>query len=55
MTGWETVPMEQNGNVWTLTLDILPGTYEWGVIEDDGSPEGIWLIEGPNLVLNIAP
>jgi ABC-type cobalt transport system substrate-binding protein/predicted DNA-binding WGR domain protein len=55
MTNWETIAMQQNGNEWTLTLDILPGSYEWGVIEDDGTPDGIWLIEGPNLVVNIAP
>ncbi|MDD4373044.1 MAG: T9SS type A sorting domain-containing protein [Bacteroidales bacterium] len=55
MTNWETIPMQQNGNEWTLTLDILPGSYEWGVIEDDGTPDGIWLIEGPNLEVNITP
>jgi len=55
MTNWETIAMQQNGSEWTLTLDILPGSYEWGVIEDDGSPDGIWLIEGPNLLVNIAP
>jgi hypothetical protein len=55
MTNWETIAMQQNGSEWTLTLDILPGSYEWGVIEDDGTPDGIWLIEGPNLVVNIAP
>jgi hypothetical protein len=54
MTNWETIAMQQNGNEWTLTLDILPGSYEWGVIEDDGTPDGIWLIEGPNLEVNIA-
>ena len=55
MTNWETIAMQQNGNEWTLTPDILPGSYEWGVIEDDGTPDGIWLIEGPNLEVNIAP
>ncbi len=51
MTNWQPVSMQRNGSTWTLTLDLLPGVYEWGVIEDDGSPEGIWLVEGPNLVL----
>ena len=44
MTNWEPVDMEQSGNIWTVTLDILPGSYEWGVFEDDGTPDGIWLI-----------
>ncbi|MDO8753328.1 MAG: hypothetical protein Q7J80_05490, partial [Anaerolineales bacterium] len=46
MTNWEPVDMNQDGNVWTVSLDMLPGTYEWGVFEDDGSTDGIWLIEG---------
>ncbi|MBE0661480.1 MAG: T9SS type A sorting domain-containing protein [Bacteroidales bacterium] len=53
MTNWEAVDMEQNGNIWTVTLDILPGIYEWGLIEDDGTPEGIWLIVGENLEVMI--
>lgn len=53
MTNWEPVDMEQTGNIWSVTLDILPGIYEWGLIEDDGSPEGIWLIEGENLEVMI--
>lgn len=53
MTNWETIDMEQVGNTWSVTLDLLPGNYEWGVIEDDGTPDGIWLIIGPNLVVDI--
>jgi hypothetical protein len=53
MTNWEPVDMNQDGNVWTVSLDILPGTYEWGVFEDDGSTDGIWLIEGDNLVVSV--
>jgi hypothetical protein len=53
MTNWEPVDMVQSGSVWSVSLEILPGTYEWGVMEDDGSPSGIWLIEGNNLVVNI--
>jgi hypothetical protein len=53
MTDWQPVPMIPNGNTWTLSLLVEPGSYEWGAIEDDGSPDGIWLIEGPNLVVNI--
>jgi hypothetical protein len=55
MTNWELVDMVQFGNVWTVTLDLLPGIYEWGVIEDDGSADGIWLVQGPNLELTVDP
>lgn len=34
-------------------MDIFPGTYQWGAIEDDGSMDGIWLIEGPNLEVTV--
>ncbi len=53
MTNWEPVDMIQNGADWSVTLDIFPGTYEWGVFEDDGSPDGIWLIIGPNLEVTV--
>jgi hypothetical protein len=53
MTGenWPTVAMDDTDgdHIWTVTIDsIMPGTYEWGAIEDDGSEWGIWLIEGEN-------
>lgn len=54
MTNWEAIDMEQNGTDWKVTLNIAPGSYEWGVMEDDGSAQGIWLIIGPNLVVDIA-
>ena len=53
MTAWDTISMVQNNNTWTITLDLLPGTYGWGAIEDDGSTNGIWLIEGPNLAVTV--
>jgi hypothetical protein len=53
MTAWDTVSMSQNINTWTLTLNVAPGTYKWGAIEDDGSPSGIWLIEGPDLEVTV--
>jgi hypothetical protein len=53
MTAWDTVAMIRDGFTWTLTLDVLPGTYEWGAIEADGSESGIWLIEGDNLVVTV--
>lgn len=53
MTGWNSLDMQQNGTDWSVSLDIAPGTYEWGVFEDDGSTNGIWLIIGENLVVAI--
>jgi len=53
MTGWDTISMIQNNNTWTLTLNLEPGTYQWGAIEDDGSANGIWLIEGANLEVTV--
>ncbi|HMM12926.1 MAG TPA: glycogen-binding domain-containing protein, partial [Bacteroidales bacterium] len=53
MTNWETLPMTKNGSQWTVTLNLSPGSYEWGAIEDNGTQYGIWLIEGPNLQVSI--
>lgn len=53
MTAWDSVSMLQNNNTWTLSLDLAPGTYKWGAIEDDGSPSGIWLIEGFDLEVTV--
>lgn len=53
MTNWETLPMTQNGSQWTITLNISPGSYEWGAIEDNGTQYGIWLIEEPNLQVSV--
>lgn len=53
MTSWETLPMTKNGSQWTITLSISPGSYEWGAIEDNGTQYGIWLIEGPNIQVNV--
>ena len=53
MTGWNAVDMQQDGADWSVTIDIAPGTYEWGVFEDDGSPDGIWLVIGDNLVVTV--
>lgn len=54
MTGWDTIAMNPDNHTWTLTLDMLPGTYQWGAIEDDGTEFGLWLIEGGNLVMTVA-
>ncbi|MFZ4546092.1 MAG: T9SS type A sorting domain-containing protein [Bacteroidales bacterium] len=48
MTAWDTVSMAANSHTWTLAMDLEPGTYEWGAIEDDGTASGLWLISGPN-------
>ncbi|MFZ4464236.1 MAG: T9SS type A sorting domain-containing protein [Bacteroidales bacterium] len=54
MTNWDTVAMTNNNHIWTLTLPVPAGNWEWGVIEADGSPDGIWLIEGNNLLVSVA-
>ncbi|MHC1776451.1 MAG: T9SS type A sorting domain-containing protein [Lentimicrobium sp.] len=53
MTQWDTIAMNPDNHTWTLTRDLLPGTYEWGAIEDDGTEFGLWLIEGGNLVMTV--
>lgn len=53
MTSWDTIAMIPDNHVWTLTLDLQPGTYEWGAIEDDGTEFGLWLIEGSNLIMTV--
>lgn len=53
MTNWDTLPMSQNDNQWTISLNLSPGSYEWGAIEDNSTQYGIWLIEGPNLQLSV--
>ncbi|MCF8372720.1 MAG: lamin tail domain-containing protein [Bacteroidales bacterium] len=35
-------------HTWTLTMSIPGGSWEWGAIENDGSPSGLWLIDGGN-------
>ncbi len=54
-TGWATVAMvEDPAHTWTVTLNVEPGSHEWGAIEDDGSEWGIWLIEGSNPAFTVA-
>lgn len=55
MTDWATVPMDEfPAHTWTLSLQLQPGDYEWGAIEDDGTEFGIWLIAEPgNLLVSI--
>ncbi len=63
MTQWNTMPMYDDGtngdatagdHIWTAILPVLPGTYDWGAIEDDGSQWGIWLLPpGQNQVFTL--
>ncbi len=53
MNNWTPVAMVQNGVEWSVTIDVMPGIWEWGVFEDDGSPNGLWLIVGPNLIVSV--
>ncbi len=53
MTAWDTIAMSPDNHTWTLTLDLLPGNYEWGAIEDDGTEFGLWLIDGGNLMMTV--
>lgn len=41
---------------WHLHFDadaVATGNYEWGVIEDDGTEFGVWLIAGSNLTFSV--
>ncbi len=48
---WEDVPMVEGPDyVWTLTMDVAPGTYEWGITESGDE----WLLpEGDNLEFTV--
>jgi hypothetical protein len=52
---WIDIPLIPGDNhVWTVTLDVFPGSYEWGITEDDGSEDGIWLLPpGDNLMFTV--
>ncbi len=42
---WINVPLEHTGgHLWSATLDVMPGTYDWGIIADDGTEDGQWLL-----------
>ncbi|MDP6755413.1 MAG: hypothetical protein QF769_04780, partial [Candidatus Marinimicrobia bacterium] len=48
-TNWESLPMQgmflDSVTIWTYTIELGEGSYEWGAIENDGSELGIWLPE----------
>jgi len=51
MTAWQSLAMtESPEHTWTITIDIPAGSYYWGAAEDDGSPEGIWLVPGGSTI-----
>ena len=55
MTNWAPVAMTNNSSTWTTTIDLAPGTYEWGAINDNGTPNGLWLIAGTsNLSMSVS-
>lgn len=52
MNGWAEVDMISQGEgVWTKTLPVEVGSWEWGVVDGVG---GGWLIEGPNRAFTVA-
>jgi hypothetical protein len=51
---WVSFEMNSNENTWTKLLELESGTYAWGAFEDDGSDDGIWLIDEGNLSVTVA-
>ena len=56
---WVLIPMEkEEDGIWTYSHPISEGTYEWGMVEPDGSEWGIWLPEKAghrvNLVVTVS-
>ena len=56
---WILAPMEKiEDATWTYSQSIAEGTYEWGVVEPDGSEWGVWLPEKAghrvNLVVTVS-
>ena len=57
-TDWDLMQMYDDGTngdetagdfVWTCVVpDVIAGEHNWGAIEDDGTTNGEWLIEGGN-------
>ncbi len=44
-----------DNNVWSVTIEeVAPGSYEWGITEDDGTEFGVWLLPpGNNLMFTV--
>ncbi len=41
---WVLIPMKkEEDGIWTYTQPMTEGTYEWGMVEPDGSEWGTWL------------
>ncbi len=48
---WTHVDMENtSGNAWSKTMDVAPGTYQWGVSDQSEN----WLLTGPNLEFSVS-
>jgi len=64
MSNWNLFPANDNGehgdlvaddHTWTGQFPVIEdGAYTWGAIEDDGSQNGIWLIDGPNVEFSVS-
>ncbi|MED5268557.1 MAG: winged helix-turn-helix transcriptional regulator, partial [Candidatus Thermoplasmatota archaeon] len=51
---WNLAPMEKGEDgIWTYSQPISAGTYEWGMVEPDGSEWGIWLPENAGHKVNL--
>ena len=55
---WFLIPLQKEGDgIWAYSQTIPEGTYEWGMVEPDGSEWGIWLPERAghrvNLVITV--
>ena len=40
-------------NTWSLLLNVQGGTWQWGAVEDNGTPDGLWLLVGDNPVFTL--
>ena len=64
MSNWNLFPANDDGehgdlvaddHTWTGQFPVIEdGAYTWGAIEDDGSQNGIWLIDGPNVEFSVS-
>ncbi len=52
---WKDIDLDEGPeHTWTTTLELPPGTWQWGITEDDGSTDGQWLLpEGEYLAFTI--
>jgi hypothetical protein len=48
---WTDQLMNSENNFWQIELNLMPGTYQWGVADQNGD----WLLQGPNLEFTLNP